>query len=246
MARTSSPISSGSFASPCAIFLAVVDLAPPHAAHPVVAHGGARHRLHGDVLRVAAPVLEEVAAGPEVAPARAFVREGKLAGDGLQGGRVLVRGRQRDAAEQPVGVGMLRPREQRVDGPFLDHLARVHDEHPVADLQDEAEVVRDVDLGGAVLAADVGDELGDAGLDGDVERGGRLVEEQERRVREQRHRDDHALLLPAGDLVRVRRHDPVGVREAHVGEHLHRAVVGLGVRDAIVGHRDFLELGSPA
>ena len=145
---------------------------------------------------------------------------------------------------RPVGVGMLRPREQRVDGPFLDHLARVHDEHPVADLQDEAQVVRDVDLRGAVLAADVGDELGDAGLDRDVERGGRLVEEQERGVREQRHRDDHALLLPARDLVRVRRHHAVGVGEADVVEHLHRAVVGLGVGDALVGHRHLLELGA--
>ena len=199
---------------------AVVDLLPPHAAYPVVAHRRARHRLDRDVFRIASPVLEEIAAGTEIAAARSLVRERKLAGDRLERGRVLVRGGERDAAEQSVGVGMLRPREQRVDRAFLDHLAGVHDEHPVADLQDEAEVVRDVDLRGAVLAADVGDELGDAGFDGDVERRRRLVEEEQRRIREQRHRDDHALLLAAGDLVRVRCHDPLRIGEPDVGEHL--------------------------
>ena len=48
------------------------------------------------------------------------------------------------------------------------------------------------------------DQLDDAGLDGHVERRRRLVEEQQLRIGQQRHGDDDALLLAAGNLVRDR------------------------------------------
>ena len=41
--------------------------------------------------------------------------------------------------------------------------------------EDQAEIVRDVEKGGAVFATNFSDQLDDASLNGDVERGGRLV-----------------------------------------------------------------------
>ena len=40
------------------------------------------------------------------------------------------------------------------------------------------------------------------------------------RLRQQRHRDDHALLLSAGELMRIGGHDALGVRYLHLGEHV--------------------------
>ena len=222
----------------------VVDLVPAHAAHPVVADFRPAHIVHPDDSPVAAPVLEEVAARSEVAAGGALVGERKLSSDGLERRGVLVRGRQRNAAEEAVGVGMLRPGEQGVDGAFLHHLARVHHEDAVADLEDQAEVVGDVDLRGAVLAADVGDELGDARFHRHVQCGGGLVEKQQGGVGEQGHRDDHPLLLATRDLVRIGVHHPFGVRQAHVAEHLERPLGRFRVADSVVGHRHFLELGA--
>ena len=47
-------------------------------------------------------------------------------------------------------------------------------------------------------------QLQDLRLRGDVERGGRLVGDQQRRLERERHRDHDALALAAGELVRVR------------------------------------------
>ena len=57
-------------------------------------------------------------------------------------------------------------------------------------------------------------QLEDLGLHGDVQRGGRLVGDDQPRVEGQRHGDDDALLLPAGELVRVVVDAPLGVRDA--------------------------------
>ena len=148
-----------------------------------------------DVRRVAPPCLEEVTPRTEVATLRTLVRQGKLHRIGLRGCRVLVGAGQRDASEQTVGVGVLRPREERLDRAFLDDLAGVHHGHPVADLTDQPEIVGDVDCDVPYFSTDVPDELGDASLHRDVEGGGRLVEQQEGRVRQQGHGDHHALLL---------------------------------------------------
>ena len=77
------------------------------------------------------------------------------------------------------------------------------------------------------------DEVEHLGLDGRVEAGGRLVEDQQRRVLGQRHRDDHALLHAAGELVRVAAHHAVGVGDLDLLEHRPRPLVRLVVLDAL-------------
>ena len=102
--------------------------------------------------------------------------------------------------------------------------------------------MRDVDHRRAEARADVLDQLDDAGFDRDVERGGRLIEQQQRRVRQQRHRDDHALLLAARDLMGIAVHDPPGVGQAHGAEHVEGARIRLLLRAALMEQRHLHQL----
>ena len=66
------------------------------------------------------------------------------------------------------------------------------------------------------------DQLEDLGLDRDVEGGGRLVGEQQRRAARQRDRDHHALAHAARQLVRVLIEPSLGLGDADVAQQLDR------------------------
>ena len=198
--------------------------------------------LHRDLDGVAAAGDEVAAARAEVAAGRALVGQGEAAGDRDQRVAGAVGAGQRERAEEPLGVGVAHGVEDLGDRAGLDGLARVHDAEPVAGLEDEAEVVADEEHRRAELAAEILDELDDAGLDGDVERGGRLVEDEECRLRHQRHGDDDALLLAAGELVRVAVEDARRVGQADGLDGAERLGPGLRGARALVDHRHFHEL----
>ena len=109
----------------------------------------------------------------------------------------------RPAGEQRAGVGVARGAEDaRRPGPARAP-AVAHHHHAVGDLADDAEVVADEQHAHAVLGLQPREQLHDLALDGDVERGGRLVGDQQLRLAGQRHGDHHALLLAARELVRI-------------------------------------------
>ena len=172
-------------------------------------------RDHRDLGGVADALDEMLAARAEIAALRPLVRQRQLAGDGDQRPRILVGAGQRDRAEQPLRIGMAHPVEDVLDRAGLHRLARIHHRDAVAGLQDQAEIVRDEDHRGAELLAEPLDQLDDAGLDGHVERRGRLVEQEQRRLRQQRHGDDDALLLAAGKLVRIGAHHALRIGQPH-------------------------------
>ena len=154
----------------------------------------------------------------------------------------LVRAGQRDRSEQALGVGVAHVVEDLGHRALLHDDARVHHVDPVAGRQDQSQVVGDIDHRGVELAGKLRDQLDDAGLDGHVERGGRLVEQQQRRVGQERHGDHHALLLTARDLVRIGGHDPFRVRDVDVAQDLVRAVVGVLRADLLVVQRHLHQL----
>ena len=86
---------------------------------------------------------------------------------------------------------------------LLDDLAGVHDPDPVAQRPDDAEVVGDQQDGGVRLGLERADEVEDARLDGRIEAGRGLVEDEQLRVRGQRDGDDDALLHPARELMGI-------------------------------------------
>ena len=85
----------------------------------------------------------------------------------------------------------------------LDDLAQVHHRDAVADVLDHAQVVRDEEVGELELVLQVEEQVEDLRLDRHVERGDRLVGNDELRVDRKRAGDADALALAAGELVRI-------------------------------------------
>ena len=109
----------------------------------------------------------------------------------------------RQRAEQRLRVRVLRVVEQVERRALLDDPAGVHDDDVVGRLRDDAHVVGDDDHRHLVLVAEVLEQVEHLRLHGDVERGRRLVRDQELRVARERDRDHHALAHAAGEAVRI-------------------------------------------
>ena len=80
---------------------------------------------------------------------------------------------------KPERVGVARAMEDRVDIPDLDDVSRVHDGDPVGHLGDDSQVVSDHDRRGVRFDLRLLHYFEDLSLDGDVERGGGFVRNQE-------------------------------------------------------------------
>ncbi len=121
----------------------------------------------------------------------------------MTGRRVAARCAGRARREEGARVGMRGPGEEVVaPSPTSSKLSAIHDADPVADLRDDAEVVGDQKHGGAVPVPERIDEPQHLRLDGDVERGRRLVGDQELRVVGERRGNDDPLPHAAGEPVR--------------------------------------------
>ena len=108
-----------------------------------------------------------------------------------------------DRGEERLGVRMNRALVEDVHRRLLDDHAEVHDGDPVRDVADDAEIVRDEDVGEPELVLEVVEEVDDLGLDRHVERGDRLVGDDQPRIQGERTRDADPLSLPARELVRI-------------------------------------------
>ena len=94
-------------------------------------------------------------------------------------------------------------REQLLARSRLHEHARVHHVDALAHAGDDAEVVRDHDQRRVLLGDELTQQVEDLRLDRHVERGRRLVGDQELRLAGERHRDHRALAHAARELVRV-------------------------------------------
>ena len=129
----------------------------------------------------------------------------------------------RGTAESSARVyGCTRRREDLLDRALLDLLAAPHHEHAVGDLGDDAHVVGDEHHRHPHLVLQQSDQRQDLRLDRDVERGGRLVGDQQARAARQRHRDHHPLAHAARELMRIARQHLRRFRDAHQLEHAQR------------------------
>ena len=157
-----------------------------------------RRALDGaDVLRLPAP-------GAEPAARRRVGGAGHVA---LQQDPVLLTAQrrlvQRDRRQQRLRVGVRRRAVDLLLGALLDHAAQVHDRDPVGQVTHDRQVVGDEEIGHAELVLQVLEQVDDLGLHGDVERGDRLVADDDLRLEGERAGDPDALALAAGELVRI-------------------------------------------
>ena len=117
-------------------------------------------------------------------------------------------------AEQACGVRVRRPCEQARGRPALGDAARVHDRDPVGDLRGDGEVVRDEEDPAAELVAQLFQQRQQLRLHRHVERGRRLVRDDQRRAADQGDRRHHALAQASRELVRIHAHAQLRVGDA--------------------------------
>ena len=100
--------------------------------------------------------------------------------------------------------------EQLVGGRILDDAAEVHDGHLAGDVAHDGQIVGDEEVGEPEPLLQLLQQVDHLALDRHVERGDRLVADDDARVDGQRPGDADALALAARELV--------GIAQRHVGE----------------------------
>ena len=136
------------------------------------------------------------------------------------------------AGQQRPRVGMARIGQHLGRGPGLHGLPGVHHGDGIAELGDDAEVVRHEQHGDAEFLGERFQELQDLQLRRDIERRGRLVGDDEGRAAGQRAGDHQPLALAAGELVRIALEHGFGLRDLHAAQQRHEmgAAVPLGAQ----------------
>ena len=213
----------------------------------VAAAAVARADLRASAAPPPADVLGERAAVDEHAAGQVLAERRQEARDRVEPAAVLAHAAARDAAEQPDRVRVARVVEDRLDRPLLDELAGVEDADPLAHLADHAEVVADEEHRRVeARCLQRRDQVEHLGLDGRVEAGRRLVEDQQRRVLRQRHRDHDALLHAARELVRVAAHAPSRVGDVDLARAPRSARSRASPRDDAASVNDLGDLAADA
>ena len=147
-------------------------------------------------------------------------------------------GRQRQ--QQPLGVGVVVREEHGAQVGLFHDRPGVHHLHVIGRVRDDAEVVGDEDDRGAELFLQGLDDRQDLRLHGDIERGRRLVGDQQLGVERHRHRDHGPLPHAAGELVRVVVHPAVRLRDPDQLEQLDGPGPGLRLGHVVVVLADHL------
>src|SRR3990172_7510611 len=189
--------------------------------------GGSLDGGHGDIVTRVLLTRCELATGSKRAPRWQHAEVRWLASDGNE---PPARPRCRklgESLEERDGVRMARPLEELTGRRLLDDIARVHDGDALTRLCDDAEVVGDEEDGHPVFRLELEEEGEDLILDRDVERGRRLVGEEELRPAGDRDRDHHALPHAARELVRIRVETLSRGRDAHAVEQANRLLTSL-------------------
>ena len=122
--------------------------------------------------------------------------------------------------EQRAGIGMLRRGEDALDRPLLDDPALLHHADDVGELAHDAQIVGDEQHRHAEPRLQLLQQGEDLRLHGDVERGGRLIRDEEIRLVGECHGDHRALALAAGELVGIALEPQLRIGDADLAEQL--------------------------
>ena len=98
---------------------------------------------------------------------------------------------------------MTRAVKHRIGRALLGDACGIHDDDAVGIARDHAEIVGDDDERDVEFARQILHQFENLRLDGDVERGGGLVGDDELGIARESDRDHHALAHAAGELMRV-------------------------------------------
>jgi hypothetical protein len=124
----------------------------------------------------------------------------------------------------------------------LHKRARIHDEHAVTHLVDNAKIVRDQQQGHANLALQRLQQVQNLGLDSHIERRCRLVGDHQTWATGNRHGNHHPLPHAARELVRIATHDDLWRGYAHLCKQFCPAARGLCPVKPLMQAQRFTEL----
>ena len=102
----------------------------------------------------------------------------------------------------------------------LDQGSRVHDCNPVSNFRNYRQVVRNEKHGESELIAQAGQQIENLCLNGNVERGGRFIGDQQLRAVDDGHGNHHALPHSARKLVRIVAGPSLGIRNRNFAQGL--------------------------
>ncbi len=158
---------------------------------------------------------------------------------GLRRGRVGLRLGGKKRARYRGAPGAVKTRSTVA---LLDDLAFLHHADLLRDLAHDAEVVGDEQQRHAEPLLDVLQQLDDLRLHGDVERGGRLVGDEQIGLVGERHGDHDALALAAGKLMRIAAEPALRVGDADLGQHLERPRARCGAGEPAMQQQNLADL----
>ena len=130
----------------------------------------------------------------------------------------------RHSAEEHARVVGFRLGIDVVDRSRLDDFAAAHHDDALGHARNDAHVVRDERDRGFCVLAQVFDQIEHLRLHRGVERGGRLVGDEQRGLGHHRHRNHDALAHAAGQFVRILRKAPGSLRNADALQPLDRTL----------------------
>ena len=136
----------------------------------------------------------------------------------------------RHGSNELLRIAMLRVIEHSFDRSLLDNAAFAHHRDAVGDLGHDTEIMGDKKDCGALATLEIADEFKDLRLCRHIERGCRLIRDQNLGVERKRHGNHGALALPSGEFMRI----GAGTTrwQSHLGEQLRDA--GIDVRRGLV------------
>ncbi len=164
----------------------------------------------------------------ETAPGGHLVQGRHLPLDGLEQALGLIL-EPRDRAHQTMSIGMARVVKQLEHVGLLHRPARIHHNYLVTQLRHHPEIVGDEDDGHAGLGLQLLHQLQDLGLDGHIQRRGRLVADEQRRLAGERHGDHHPLAHAAGEVVGIDGEALGGLGDPHLLQHGDGRLPALGL-----------------
>ena len=130
-----------------------------------------------------------------------------------------------------MSIGMARVVKQLEDVGPLHSATRIHHHHLVAQLRHHPEIVGDEDDGHAGLGLQRLHQIQYLGLDGDIQRSGRLVTDQQIRLAGERHGDHHPLAHAAGKVVGIDGEALGRLRDPHLLQHGDGGLLALGLAE---------------
>jgi len=155
--------------------------------------------------------------------------------------------------QKAAGIWMRRGIKDFMLGPEFDHASGIHHGNAVSHLRDDGEIVRDEEHGQSEPGAQVGEQIKNLRLDGDVEGSSGFIGDQQLRTVHDGHGDHDALAHSAGELMRIVACAAFGLGDGYVihgldGEFVRFAFCAIamgqhGLGDLIADSHDGVESG---